>query len=288
MTQTIIIDSDNYAASNVETMVFPGGEAHVKIPELSGEVLLYLKLRNRLDLLDAMLVIDAIAHRQEVTFLKIFIPYFPAARQDLIKDGRAPLTISKTAEMLTPSAYTVVPFRHFVFDIHSERTNRFVWGGIDNLMPSDLAINVRQDVVGIIAPDKGAAARAENYRAAFYPNAELIQCEKSRDPTTGDLSSSYTMPALTQTGHYIIVDDICDGGYTFNLLAEAFKRDPLSYGSTLELFVSHGIFSKGLGALDMKISHITTTDSWCRLPSSNRLTVLPLAPLLDRIINKGK
>jgi hypothetical protein len=77
------------------------------------------------------------------------------------------------------------------------------------------------------------------------------------------------------------VDDICDGGGTFNLLAEAWKRKlRIDQHSKLELFVSHGIFSKGLDAIDPVIEHITTTDSWCKGNSyiRDRLTVLPLLP----------
>jgi ribose-phosphate pyrophosphokinase len=91
------------------------------------------------------------------------------------------------------------------------------------------------------------------------------------------------MPPLPARGRYIIVDDICDGGGTFNLLAHEFKADPQAGASKLELFVSHGIFSKGLSGIDPVIERVTTTDSWCRLASDARLTVLPLKPLFPLI-----
>jgi ribose-phosphate pyrophosphokinase len=87
------------------------------------------------------------------------------------------------------------------------------------------------------------------------------------------------MPPLSAQGRYIIVDDICDGGGTFNLLATAFATDPVGRFSMLEMFVSHGIFSKGIDAISPTIKKIVTTDSWCQLPSDDRLTVLPLSPL---------
>jgi ribose-phosphate pyrophosphokinase len=96
------------------------------------------------------------------------------------------------------------------------------------------------------------------------------------------------MPPLPKEGRYIIVDDICDGGGTFNLLAAAFKKDPLAEKSQLEMFVSHGIFSKGIEAIDYTIEHITTTDSWCQLPSSNRLTVIPLSPVFPKILEASR
>ena len=77
---------------------------------------------------------------------------------------------------------------------------------------------------------------------------------------------------------------------TFNLLAEAFAQRAGELGSpcALELFVSHGLFSKGLGAISPVIGQITTTDSWCRLPCDDRLEVLSLAPLVDALANEFK
>ena len=273
---TEIIDSDAYAASGIETMTFPGGEPHVKLPEFSGNILLFLKLRNWLDVGFAALVADAIS-RSRAASVRAFVPYFPAARQDRAPDGRAPFTLRYTSLLLSPDRGRGVT----VFDPHSPVL--FETAHIHRaLMPSDLNIPRRDDVVGIIAPDAGAAARATGFRDAFYPGRLVIQCNKRRDPASGALSG-YTLPSLPSHGRYIIVDDICDGGGTFNLLAREFQADPRSAGSKLELFVSHGIFSKGLGGIDPVIEHITTTDSWCRLPSDARLTLLPLSPLFPLI-----
>jgi len=100
------------------------------------------------------------------------------------------------------------------------------------------------------------------------------------------------MPALPEKGAvYIIVDDICDGGGTFNLLAEEFFKDPASEGAELALFVSHGIFSKGLNAIDKRITSIYTTDSWAQtprglVPPEDRLIVLSLQPVIDKILKE--
>jgi ribose-phosphate pyrophosphokinase len=272
---THIIDSDDYAASGIETMVFPGGEPHVKLPEFTADVLLFLKLRSWNDVGFAALVADAIS--RSGARVHTFVPYFPAARQDRAPDGHAPFTLRYTSLLLSPDRQRGV----IVFDPHSSVI--FSTAHIDRaFMPADLDIPRAKDVVGIIAPDKGAAERARKFRDAFYPESALIQCGKRRDPTSGSLSG-YTMPPLPTRGRYIIVDDICDGGGTFNLLAREFKADPLADSSKLELFVSHGIFSKGLDAIDPVIERITTTDSWCRLKSDARLTVLPLSPLFPLI-----
>lgn len=273
---TQIIDSDHYAASGIETLVFPGGEPHVKVPDLTGDILLLLKLRSWNDMGFAALVADAVS-RSGAESVRTFVPYFPAARQDRAPDGHAPFTLRYTSLLLCPDPGRTVS----VFDPHSPVL--LSTAHIERaFMPADLSVPLADDVVGIIAPDKGATERARKFRDAFYPGRALLQCSKRRDATTGALSG-YNLPTLPAPGRYIIVDDICDGGGTFNLLAASFKADPLAPRCSLELFVSHGIFSKGLDAIDPVFERIITTDSWCRLPTNHRLTVLPLSPLFALI-----
>lgn len=258
-----IIDSDDYAASGIETLFFPGGEPHVKIPIFTEELRLFLKLRTWNDVGIAACLLSAL-ESQDVD-AEVFIPYFPGARQDRT-DGTAPLTVEMIAGLLDYGRNLTV------FDPHSDVLIDTVSPLI--LMPRHLELKNRL-MVGVIAPDSGALFRAEDYLEKFHPDAELIQCTKERDPNTGRLSN-YVVPRLEKRGSYIIVDDICDGGGTFNLLADAFFKDPIGKNCDLKMFVSHGIFSKGLDAIDPRIWHITTTDSWCKESVYPRLTVVPL------------
>lgn len=272
-----IIDSDNYAASGIETLFFPGGEPHIKVPIFKEKLFLFLKLRNWNDVGFAALLIDALNRQDSVIYFYTFIPYFPGARQDRVSDGKSALTLQIIGSMLCPKYKYYIA----VFDAHSQHI--FEYTNSINYLPINLNIPLKDNVVGIISPDKGAVERATLFKNKFYPEAELILCGKNRNPTTGQLSG-YVMPPLTKEGHYIIVDDICDGGGTFNLLTTEFEKNVIANNSTLELFVSHGIFSKGLEALSPKISHITTTNSWCEFKNTERLTVLSLEPLFDKII----
>jgi len=274
---TPLIDSDDYAASGIETMFFPGGEPHVKVPTFTGTVLAHLKIRTWSDCGFAALLLEALSWQRGVD-VYAFVPYFPGARQDR-SDGHSAMTLAIMGTLL--DAHKGIS----VFDPHSDVALAYV--NIRHVfMPDDLALATREDVVGIIAPDAGAVDRAERFRDFFYPGVALVECAKRRDSASGRLSG-YAMPALPMRGRYIVVDDICDGGGTFNLLAQQFKADVKGAASKLELFVSHGIFSKGLDAIDPVYERITTTDSWCRLPDSERLTVLPLAGLLSRLTEKS-
>ena len=271
-----IIDSDRYAEAGVETLFFPGGEPHVKVPLVTGGVLLHLKLRTWNDVGFAALAIDAFERQGQLR--GVFIPYFPAARQDKT-DGRAPLSLEVMARLIgrTPIC---------VFDPHSAKLAEHAHIA-RAFMPEDLDLPRESDVVGIIAPDAGAQARATRFRDRFYPGLPVLLATKKRDQQTGRLSN-YQLPAFEKAGRYIIVDDICDGGGTFNLLAEAFtqRAAELRAPCALDLFVSHGLFSKGLEAISPVIGKIITTDSWCRLPGNDRLRVLSLAPILEALTNQ--
>lgn len=271
-----IIDSDNYKDSGIETLIFPGGEPHAKLPLFEGDILFVLKTRSLQDTMFGACVWDALSRQKKVN-PKLFIPYFPGARQDRSPYGEAPVTKNlMDAWFGSETTHT--------FDLHS---NKASYTGFVH-MPCDLNIPVKEDVVGIIAPDEGAEDRADQFRWKFYPGTPLVIGRKTRDSRTGALSG-YQLPDIPERGKYIIVDDICDGGGTFNLLAEAFFKAKKGSGSRLELFVSHGIFSKGIGAIDQRIDHITTTNSWYwpgkfSNVESKRVSCLYLGDLYDKIM----
>lgn len=283
----MIIDSDNYKAAGIETMFFPDGMPHAKLTkQLDRDNLLVLKMRSWGDIGIGACVADALSRVPHTRHCEIFIPYFPA-RQDKT-DGTAPITVAILAAMFSGCS------RLHVFDIHSDGARSIIESVVPavvtNWMPADLIIPKSNDVVGIIAPDEGAVRRAADFQTFFYPDADLIVCTKHRDQMTGHLSHYEIVTPLTRTGRYIIVDDICDGGGTFNLFADAFKKDAVGKHSVLEMFVSHGLFTKGLAAIDPSIERIVTTDSWCRIDPSvygGRLEVVNLDKIYEGI-HRGK
>lgn len=54
------IGSDDYAVSGIRTMLFPGGEPHVKVPKFEGNVLFVAKCGTWNDTGFAALVVDAL------------------------------------------------------------------------------------------------------------------------------------------------------------------------------------------------------------------------------------
>lgn len=185
----------------------------------------------------------------------LVLPYLPSARGD--KDTTHPAIIN--ARLAAGSGITDI----VTLDPHSR-----VWmqsftaacGHTIKVHELNLPAVVRSAVPfelhldGIIAPDAGAQNRAGAVAEAF--GLPLLTASKHRDPATGHLSG-YIAPAdAKEGGSYLVVDDICDGGGTFNLLAEGMPD-----GAELHLWVSHGGFTKGVQTLVNNYTTIFTTDS---------------------------
>lgn len=198
----------------------------------------------------AMFLVDAVrAFDYESSITTLVLPYFPGARQDRVNPtGDILDTARSVAGMINERRFWNVT----VLDPHSpicigatnhseeyplEKVVRRVWHGY----------------TGIIAPDKGARARAETFAKSM--GKPVYYGEKVRDVSTGRLSGfDIDVP---EGGHYLVVDDICDGGGTFIGLGEKIKE----CGAYADLFVTHGIFSKGVDSLKEYYKNVYTTDS---------------------------
>jgi ribose-phosphate pyrophosphokinase len=101
----------------------------------------------------------------------------------------------------------------------------------------------------------------------------IIQGNKKRDPETGGLSG-FDYEGDVKGKNLLIVDDIADGSGTFIGLAQKLLEGG---AKEVRLYVTHGIFSKGVDfLLNNGISHIYTTDTYYRGESTENLTVFKI------------
>jgi ribose-phosphate pyrophosphokinase len=103
------------------------------------------------------------------------------------------------------------------------------------------AIHTTQ-ATAIAYPDAGAVRK---YTAIYQTNCRIISGRKVRNQQTGVLTD--TAIEGDPSGQIVlIVDDICDGGRTFTALADALYTGG---AQAVHLFVTHGLFSKGIHVL---------------------------------------
>lgn len=258
---------------------YPDGTFYAKSGSQLPSVVSCLTVRSSRveDVMKALFFADAYYYRTQQRISELYIPFIPGGRQDRLTEGDYLFTLKSLANEINARQFGLVS----TIDPHSNVTAAL----IDHVEvttasqvferyfnPEDCFYH------GVIAPDAGAYKRAEE--VADFLGVQLIQAWKSRDPETGVLSHfGVEWTELKELGHYLVVDDICDGGGTFIGLAETIQ-DELE-DVTLDLFVTHGVFSKGLDDILSHYNKIYTTDSlpqeeWITDDYSGTLQVLEL------------
>ena len=240
-----------------QSFTFSGGEPHIKIDpnfDINQKVTITHRLNSFNDLGLLCIAVDAL-RRMDVKDMELFIPYFPAARQDRVMIKGEPLSVKVYADIINSMQLNKVYF----FDAHSEVTPALVNNCevISNHAFIAAVIKAIGNDVKLISPDGGALKKI--YKVSeFLGGVEVVECSKSRDVKTGRLSGFKVYNDDLQGADCLIVDDICDGGGTFVGLAEELKN---KNAGKLYLAVSHGIFNKGFAVLDC-FEKIFTTNSF--------------------------
>ncbi len=264
---------------------FPGGELHIRLHESvmseiekSESVAVTARVNNSDKLIEVLLLCDAIKQDADRS-VSLILPYLPYGRADRRFSAGDCFGVATFARLInsanvmpvTLDAHSAQGLQHFdrIQDLPS---NVF----IENAFKDFGSNNSNQaDDVTLLFPDKGARQR---YDAVSSKYKYVLHCSKERNLLTGKLQG-FKVPESSEfkTKKVLIIDDICDGGGTFNGIADSLKE----YGLNLGLYVTHGIFSKGYGELSKRFEKIYTTDSFTKefgtpdKPASANLTVYP-------------
>lgn len=225
---------------------FPGGEVHIKY-EQEG----YLKeprynLWSSDDIM-AMLLEENIRNSAFIT-----IPYMPYARQDRKTSKNEPFSLKIMANIINSLGGRSVT----VWDPHSDVTPALINNCRVISQEQILELGIKHFKIpksydGIIAPDVGASKKALKVAQLF--GCPMYQAGKVRDTNTGEITEAVIYDKLERGAKYLVADDICDGGRTFLELASTIFGE---ITCSLDLYVTHGIFSKGLDQLSRYYNNI--------------------------------
>ncbi len=241
-----------------EHSVFPGGEPHFRLfdtLERDGPVLVAHRIRSFNDMGLLLVAIDAL-RRAGAGAISVFLPYFPAARQDRVMVPGEALTVNVYADLLNALDLREV----IVFDPHSDVTAAVLdrCRAVSNHLFIERVVSTLGERPLLVSPDAGALKKVHGLSKALG-GIEVVECGKSRDVRTGALSGFRVHHGDLEGRTCLVVDDICDGGGTFVGLAGVLKERG---AGDLHLAVSHGIFSKGTEAIAAAFRSIHTTDSF--------------------------
>lgn len=260
---------------------FPGGEVNVNVgAELSlrwgGEGVLRIEVLARIvdaeGIMQLAMIKDAIDRKYPGKSVILDLPYVPYGRQDRVCNEGEAHSLKVFCNLLNSMKFDKVEIK----DPHSDVTGAL----IDNVhiieqhevFIGNPSIDLNSYI--LIAPDVGASKKMEKL-CKLVGHKDFVQGVKDRDFKTGDITGFdfYYGGNLTNK-KLLIVDDICDGGGTFLGLINQI-RESCYEPECIDLFVTHGIFSKGIDILiDGGIDHVYTTSSYNHGLMHENLTII--------------
>lgn len=263
----------------IEFLQFSGGERHIQLqPELlnqlQADTQIKASLQNSTDVMDYLLLENVLL--QQSTRLSVEIPYFPYARQDRVCAQGQAFSLDLMTKLLNSNSEKFAGQRQkiVVWDCHSQVTLELLrkntsFQEVINIEPIEIIQQspalmqiLSADNTVLICPDAGAIQRTQTITNGINPQRqqaiEVIRCEKKRDPNTGKISTTAVNSPDLRGKTAVITDDICDGGATFIGIAKQLRS--LNCQNII-LYVTHGIFSKGLAVFDGLIDQVFTSSS---------------------------
>jgi len=230
--------------------IFPDKTSQVwKIPlpdDYNAPITIYWEFESESEFMHLAQLVNLLRYSGYFT-ISLYMPYLPYGRQDKNMSNNSTFALSTFARLINSLDILEIT----VIDAHSDSYKLIK--RCKNIYPEKEIGKVLElvDPHILAFPDTGACVR---YSSHFqYP---VVVGHKVRNQETGYIEK-YDIDGSNPKGRdVLIIDDICDGGMTFILLA----KELLNHGArSVNLYTTHGIFSKGVRVLkDAGISRIFT------------------------------
>ena len=235
-------------------------------------------------LMEQFIMVDALK-RASAKRITVVAPFYPYARQDKKHLGREPISARLIADLYKTAGAN----RIMSIDLHSSQEQGFFDGPWDHLWAQPVLVDyIRRRIdtsnAAVVSPDAGRIRVAERWANALG-GTPLAFVHKTRDITRPNESVANRVVGAVEGRSCVLVDDMIDTGGTISkavqVVLDAGAKDVI-------VAATHGVLS---GPAVDRLStcgarEIVVTDT---LPISEskrfeRLTVLPIAPLLARAI----
>ena len=207
-------------------------------------------------MVELALLVNALRYEFHMsTPIDLDLPYVPYSRQDRACSKGEDFALKTFVSMLKSSGVDLL----LTDDQHS---NIDFDGFIYSTKQSQFVCKIKEDFDWFVAPDKGAFEKTK-WNAIRVAEKEFLEASNGsrsmlRLPTAFAMQKVRTPTGITYDddtsrsdvlyGDVLITDDICDGGATFLQCAEAIRKKHPRV-KTISLYVTHGIFSKGVDKL---------------------------------------
>jgi len=237
------------------------------------------------NLMELLISIDAL-RRASAKRITAVIPYFGYARQDRKPGPRTPISAKLVANLITEAGAD----RVLTVDLHAGQIQGFFDIPTDNLygapvISEDIIKRHSDKDIMVVSPDVGGVVRARAL-AKRLDNAPLAIVDKRREQA--GVSEVMNIIGDVKGRFCVMIDDIADSAGTLCNAADAL----IAAGATdVAAYITHGVLSgKAVDRVNASsLRKLIITDT-IRAPQSaldsNKIRVLPIAPLLGEAIKR--
>ena len=236
-------------------------------------------------LMEQLIMVDALK-RASAKRITVVAPFYPYARQDKKGRGREPISARLIADLFKAAGAD----RIMSVDLHAAQIQGFFDGPVDHLFAMPVLLAHFQKLLGhesltVVSPDMGRVRVADIWSDKL--GAPLAIIHKRRDPKVPNQVSVHEIVGDVEGRVCLLVDDLIDTGRTIAKAAEALKH---SGATRVVVAATHAVFSDpAVEVLQSDfIDQVVVTDTLPLEKSKqwDRLTILPIAPLLARAIRE--
>jgi ribose-phosphate pyrophosphokinase len=234
-------------------------------------------------MMEHLIMVDTLK-RASAKRITVVMPFYGYARQDKKHRGREPISARLMADLFKCAGAD----RLITVDLHTSQIQGFFDGPVDHLFALPiLADYVKSRLAGqpitVVSPDAGRVRVAERWTDVL--GAPLAIIHKRRDPDVPNQVKVLEVVGDVRDRVCVVVDDMIDTGGTIAKAAETL----LEQGARdVIVAATHGILSdpatQRLG--ESAISEVIVTDTLPITSGLEKLTVLPIAPLLATAIHE--
>lgn len=236
-------------------------------------------------LMEQLIMVDALK-RASAKRITVVAPFYPYARQDKKGRGREPISARLIADLFKAAGAD----RIMSVDLHAAQIQGFFDGPVDHLFAMPVLLEHFQkqldpDSLTVVSPDMGRVRVADIWSDKL--GAPLAIIHKRRDPKVPNQVSVHEIVGDVEGRVCLLVDDLIDTGRTIAKAAEALKH---SGATRVVVAATHAVFSDPAAEVLQSdfIDQVVVTDTLPLEESKqwDRLTILPIAPLLARAIRE--
>jgi ribose-phosphate pyrophosphokinase len=236
-------------------------------------------------IMEQLIMVDALK-RASAKRITVIIPFYGYARQDKKHRGREPITARLMADLFR----TAGADRLMAVDLHTSQIQGFFDGPVDHLfalpvLSEYVRSNVDLSQVTVVSPDAGRVRVAERWTDVLGTPLAIIH--KRRDPDVPNQVKVFEVVGDVEGRVCVVVDDMIDTGGTIVKAADTLFEQG---AADVIVTATHGVLSDPAteNLKNSRISEVIVTDTLPIPPEkrSDKLTVLPIAPLIAKAIGE--